>query len=44
MRKPVRPLRGKTPRRRVTLARALSKYGIASRAEARLLILRGDVG
>jgi 23S rRNA pseudouridine2605 synthase len=27
----------------VTLARALSKYGIASRADARRLILRGDV-
>jgi pseudouridine synthase len=43
MRKPGRTVRGKTPRRRVTLARVLSKYGIASRAEARRLILRGDV-
>ncbi len=44
MKKPGRTLRTKSPRRGVTLARALSKYGIASRAEARRLILRGDVG
>ena len=43
MKKPGRTVRGKSPRRRVTLARALSKFGIASRAEARRLILRGDV-
>ena len=43
MKKPGRTARGKSPRRRVTLARALSKYGVASRAEARRLILRGDV-
>ncbi len=43
MRRPGTPARGKTPRRRVTLARALSKYGIASRAEARRLILGGEV-
>ena len=43
MKKPGRAARPKSPRRRVTLARALSKRGIASRAEARRLILRGDV-
>ena len=43
MMKPRRTLRPKSTRPRVTLARALSKYGIASRAEARTLILRGDV-
>jgi pseudouridine synthase len=43
MSKPGTAARRKSPRRRVTLARALSKNGIASRAEARRLILRGDV-
>jgi 23S rRNA pseudouridine2605 synthase len=43
MKKPGKIVHRKSPHRRVTLARALSKYGIASRAEARRLILRGDV-
>ena len=43
MRKPGRAAPKRVPRRRVTLARALSKLGIASRAEACRRILRGEV-
>jgi 23S rRNA pseudouridine2605 synthase len=43
MRKAGRAARWSSPGRRVTLARVLSKTGVASRAEASRLILRGDV-
>ena len=43
MKSPARHQRGGSPHRRVTLARVLSKSGIASRAEASRLILRGEV-
>ena len=43
MRKSVHTARKKPPVRNVTLARALSKYGIASRAEASRLIEKGEV-